>query len=228
MVSLSKPDWQFRPAEKIRVEILVRDKRAVPKGKEDQVAVSPTRFLSDLNPTAASDLAATEEVIVRREGVATIFKLSGLADALAKGRECLAQLKPKVTPPPPPPVIRPGPPAPPAPPPPPRMGPARPRMIAGSIGQEDYPVAALKVGAQGTTAVELKIDKWGLVEECKISQSSGNADLDFTTCRLAQLRFRYSPALNERGKPVRATISTRLRWALTPDAPAETTPDRAN
>lgn len=79
---------------------------------------------------------------------------------------------------------------------------SRARLVGGRLVNADYPDAAGDAGAEGTVQVELQVGADGRVDGCRISRSSGNADLDSTTCRLAALRFRYEPARNARGDAV--------------------------
>ena len=133
------------------------------------------------------------------------------------GAAAQAQEKPPATPPP----IRmyPGPPAPP-PPPPPRSYRGRPAVqIAGAFSHEDYPAPALREGAEGLTAVRIGIDRTGRVSQCAIVQSSGHPALDATGCRIVLERFRYRPALDERGRPSDSAVVRRIRWVLPPPVP---------
>ena len=90
----------------------------------------------------------------------------------------------------PPPVFNPTPVAAPPPPAPPVISKAAgPKGNANAwFSSDDYPASALRAEAQGTTAVSYDIDATGRVVSCRVSQSSGNADLDDVTCRLMQRR----------------------------------------
>jgi protein TonB len=119
----------------------------------------------------------------------------------------------------PPPVFTPTPVAAPPPPPP----PAAPQVskAAGAKGNpaswitnDDYPPSAIRAEAQGTSAITWEINEQGRVENCRVTSSSGNADLDETACRLISRRGRYSPALDQNGNPMRTTQSRRVVWKL--------------
>ena len=88
-----------------------------------------------------------------------------------------------------------------------------PRLRSGTISNDDYPAAAVRANAQGSTRMDLTIDPSGRVSACLVTQSSGSPDLDSAACRLAQMRYRYSPATRD-GVPVAATVSTSVRWSL--------------
>ena len=122
----------------------------------------------------------------------------------------IVNYNPPVTPPAP--VTPPSPP-PPTPPPPPATPPAPPRLRSGSISTEDYPAAALRSEAQGTSRISLQVGADGRVTGCSVSGSSGNSSLDSTACSLAQRRFRYSPATRN-GQPVPSTASFSVVWRL--------------
>lgn len=82
------------------------------------------------------------------------------------------------------------------------------------IGQEDYPSAALRDGREGSTGVELAVGIDGRVHGCKITQSSGHADLDAATCAALQKRATFRPSTDSAGRSVAGAWSTRIRWAL--------------
>lgn len=108
-------------------------------------------------------------------------------------------------------------PTPPPPPPPPLGPPPTPaRIIAGSITDADYPAAAIRAEASGTTRVRLGITAEGKVDSCEVVGSSGNSSLDSTTCQLFTTRFRFSPA-SRAGVPVPSTYSGSVRWDLPHD-----------
>lgn len=132
-----------------------------------------------------------------------------------------AQRTPPVTVPPPPlryPVY--APPAPPPPPPPPPSWPyARPPVHrSGTIMSDDYPEAAIRAHEEGSVTAEMTVGADGRVTHCRVLRSSGSAVLDSTTCVLVTRRFRFSPALDDRGRPVTGTATRTVRWELPDDA----------
>lgn len=111
----------------------------------------------------------------------------------------------------------PAPPQPPAPPAPPRV--ATPAKARGNPGdwfpQDSYPAAAKRAGAQGRVTVRLGVGTDGRVTSCQVTASSGNGDLDSTTCRLAQRNGRYTPAKDPSGTPIETTVTIPgVRWEL--------------
>ena len=118
--------------------------------------------------------------------------------------------------PPPAPVITPT--APPAPPPPP---PPVVSKAAGAKGDpqswvtaDDYPPGPLRENVEGVSGIAWQINEQGRVENCRVTSSSGNSELDDAACRLVTRRGRYSAALDQSGRPMRSTDSRRVRWTI--------------
>lgn len=94
-------------------------------------------------------------------------------------------------------------------------GGARPaQRVSGALANRDYPRAALRARAEGSVAVRYTVRTDGFVEDCRILRSSGHFELDDTTCRLIERRFRYRPALDRSGRPVEAIESKSFDWYL--------------
>lgn len=119
----------------------------------------------------------------------------------------------------PPPVYIPTPTAPPPSPP----APPAPRVsqaagLKGNPGQffgtDNYPPAAIRAGAQGRVVARLSVGADGRVTDCTVSASSGNEDLDSTTCRIAKSRVRFSPAKDDSGNAIASTYTLPVRWVL--------------
>ena len=85
---------------------------------------------------------------------------------------------------------------------------------ANWISSDDYPAAALRAEAEGTTAIAWEINEQGKVENCRVTSSSGNSALDDAACRAIQRRGKYSPALDQNGNPIRTKDSRRVVWRL--------------
>jgi protein TonB len=65
----------------------------------------------------------------------------------------------------------------------------------------------------------------GRVRDCEITRSSGSAELDATTCRLIEARFRFRPSRDARGRTVPAVIVENHSWMIRRE-PAEQPPPR--
>ena len=89
-------------------------------------------------------------------------------------------------------------------------------LIKGRLKNSDYPRAARKAGAEGTVHVRFLVNPDGGVGGCTVTRSSGNAELDGTTCRLIERRFRYKPARDARGRPTSDVIVGEQLWWIKP------------
>lgn len=85
---------------------------------------------------------------------------------------------------------------------------------SGRITPRDYPRSASRERVGGSVVARLTVEATGRVSDCAVVQSSGHPDLDATTCRLIEKRFRYRPATNARGEPVRSVAGWRQDWWL--------------
>lgn len=88
----------------------------------------------------------------------------------------------------------------------------RARLLEGTLSRRDYPRAARDAGIGGRVVVQIEVGTNGRVTNCSIVQSSGNADLDETSCRLIQRRYRYAPARDAQGRPVPDTVREGHVW----------------
>lgn len=89
------------------------------------------------------------------------------------------------------------------------------------VSSSDYPPAALRSQLEGVSKIILTIDPNGIVENCRISVSSGSSELDAATCRLITERARFDPARNNRGKPVTGSWAKSVRWQIPRDGDEE-------
>jgi protein TonB len=92
-----------------------------------------------------------------------------------------------------------------------------PEYRSGRIKDSDFPRDVVAAGAGGTVSVEYTVTTKGRVTDCRVTRSSGNGELDRTTCRLIEERFRYSPSRDARGNPVESTIVENHSWAVRRD-----------
>jgi protein TonB len=82
------------------------------------------------------------------------------------------------------------------------------------VSAADYPPAARAQRLAGTTRVTLVVGENGRVTACKVVASSGTALLDAATCRILSSRARFTPARNDRGRPVPGSVEASLTWTL--------------
>lgn len=73
---------------------------------------------------------------------------------------------------------------------------------SGRIKDSDYPRGPLEAGIGGTTVARVVVSVTGRVDDCIVTRSSGNAELDNATCRVIRLRYRYRPGRDAQGRPV--------------------------
>lgn len=73
---------------------------------------------------------------------------------------------------------------------------------------DDYPARALREAREGTTRYILTVRADGRVADCKISRSSGHADLDQATCLLVTRRARFEPGGAD------GTFEGETKWAI--------------
>jgi len=90
------------------------------------------------------------------------------------------------------------------------------RHLRGRIEDGDYPRVAYRERAGGSVTVRLSVGTDGRASNCRITRSSGSSELDATTCRLIERRFRYEPARDRDGQPVVSDVGWRQTWWLEP------------
>lgn len=91
-------------------------------------------------------------------------------------------------------------------------GSSDPELVAGQIRDKDYPASARAAGHHGATDTDLAIAPDGRVSGCRVTGSSGDADLDATTCRLVVKRFRFLPARDAAGHAVAGEVQYTQDW----------------
>lgn len=95
-------------------------------------------------------------------------------------------------------------------------GRTRARWQNGRIDRRDYPRSAARAGIGGSVTVHFDVAPDGRAVGCIVVKSSGNAELDRTTCTLVEARFRYTPARDRAGNPVPDVAGWRQDWWLEP------------
>jgi periplasmic protein TonB len=90
----------------------------------------------------------------------------------------------------------------------------RARQIRGSIRDSDWPLGAIAARAEGTVFLRFVVAPTGRVSDCRVTRSSGRADLDATTCRLIRQRFVYRPARDIGGRPIAEVIEGEHVWEM--------------
>lgn len=93
----------------------------------------------------------------------------------------------------------------------------QPRQIGGRLKFSDLPHDVLEPGKWAEVGVRYVVEANGRVRECAIDASSGVPELDAVACRLIVRRFRFRPARDAAGRPVRATITETHGWFVRRD-----------
>lgn len=100
-----------------------------------------------------------------------------------------------------------------------------PRWLRGRLRDSDYPPGLGEAGVYGRVHIRYVVETDGRVTHCSVTRSSGSAVLDRTTCDLIELRFRYDPARDRFGRPIRSNLIESYEW-LVEDLPDEEEPPR--
>jgi protein TonB len=87
-----------------------------------------------------------------------------------------------------------------------------PRQTAGKMSYRDLPEGVLGEGQEASVDVLFLVEPAGTVGTCRVERSSGYAVLDTLACRLIQQRFRFKPAKDRYGRPVRAWVAETHTW----------------
>jgi TonB family protein len=86
------------------------------------------------------------------------------------------------------------------------------KPLTAYFSSDDYPAQAIQEGASGASRIMMMIDETGTLKDCLIEETSGIATLDAMTCLALNKRAKFTPALDEAGKPVRSVLTTRVVW----------------
>jgi len=86
--------------------------------------------------------------------------------------------------------------------------------VMSYFSSSDFPSKAVREDQEGTTRFIVLIDEKGAIRDCMVVETSGIAVLDAQTCMVIKARGKFDPAIGIDGKPVRASLSQRVRWEL--------------
>jgi periplasmic protein TonB len=87
-----------------------------------------------------------------------------------------------------------------------------PKQIKGRLGYDDLPAGLLAFGQEASVEVLYTVHPDGRVSHCRAVRSSGISMLDAVACQLIEKRFRFRPARDRAGKPVRADVIETHTW----------------
>ena len=88
-----------------------------------------------------------------------------------------------------------------------------PARLIRNLTRGDYRAIAGGMPA-GRAMVSLRIENNGAVSNCRIVRSSGDTGVDAGLCPLITQRLRFSPALDDQGRPVPYSLQYVATWAL--------------
>ena len=91
---------------------------------------------------------------------------------------------------------------------------SRAKLVGGRITNADYPKSATAARQGGSVTAHFTVGTDGRPSKCRVAKSSGNADIDATTCRLIEQRFRYEPARDKAGRPISDITGWQQIWWL--------------
>jgi protein TonB len=94
-----------------------------------------------------------------------------------------------------------------------------PRQIKGKLSFKDLPDGLIPPGSEARVGVRYVVNVDGSVSNCRADEPSGIAALDSLACRLIEERFRFHPAQDRAGRPVRATIVEAHSWFIREERP---------
>jgi protein TonB len=92
-----------------------------------------------------------------------------------------------------------------------------PRRTSGRIAFRDLPEGVLAEGEEAAVRVIFTVLANGSVTGCRVDRTSGYPAIDSLTCRLIEQRFRYRPARDRDGNPVRSMVRETHSWYASPE-----------
>jgi protein TonB len=87
-----------------------------------------------------------------------------------------------------------------------------PRQVGGKLSYNDLPDGVLAPEQEAAVEVLFAVNPNGRASDCRAERSSGYPVLDSLACRLIEQRFRFKPAKDRLGRPVRAWVMESHSW----------------
>lgn len=87
-----------------------------------------------------------------------------------------------------------------------------PKQIKGKMSESDLPEGLLAPGTEASVGVRYYVNVDGSVSGCVAERPSGYPAIDAMACRLITQRFRFRPAKDRAGRPVRSIIVETHTW----------------
>ena len=95
-----------------------------------------------------------------------------------------------------------------------------PRRLRGRLSDSDYPPDLAERAPSGIVWVRYVVEIDGSVSNCTVTETSGHREIDRITCTLIERRFRYDPARDGAGRPIRSNLIEKYEWEVE-DLPEE-------
>ncbi|HEX8193288.1 MAG TPA: energy transducer TonB [Allosphingosinicella sp.] len=95
-----------------------------------------------------------------------------------------------------------------------------PRRLRGRLSDSDYPPGLVEQAPSGVVWVRYVVETDGSVSNCTVTETSGHRAIDEITCDLIERRFRYDPARDGAGRPIRSNLVEKYEWEVE-DLPEE-------
>jgi periplasmic protein TonB len=89
-----------------------------------------------------------------------------------------------------------------------------PARLIRNLTRSDYRSVAAGRLPSGRAMVSLSVQPNGLPSGCRILRSSGDSVVDGGLCPLIESRLRFSPALDDHGRPIAYRLQYVATWAL--------------
>ena len=93
------------------------------------------------------------------------------------------------------------------------QNPAPERNLHTYVSDIDYPDGAVLRRAVGMIEARVMVAADGTPSDCHIVKSSGHADLDAMTCKVA-VRPKFKPAIDREGKPMASPYYFKISWLM--------------
>jgi hypothetical protein len=93
-----------------------------------------------------------------------------------------------------------------------------PRIVGPAskyVSSEDYPPEAIVAMSTGVNSARVAVDEAGVPSDCLLLETSHNDALDQKLCTVL-LRFRFRPATDPSGHPLRSFKALRFDWRIPP------------
>ena len=89
-----------------------------------------------------------------------------------------------------------------------------PRRLRGRLSDSDYPPGLVEQAPSGIVWVRYVVETDGSVTNCTVTETSGHRSIDEITCNLIERRFRYDPARDGAGRPIRSNLIEKYEWQV--------------